>query len=142
MTAGAGVTELEHVLVLSADIERARRFYETALGLRVGPRPPLEFPGYWLYAGQTPCLHIADRDAYRAHARGLGLGVDEQADGRGPVDHIAFGATDYELTNLRLSACGVEPIRNDVPADGLRQLFFDDPDGVRIEINVRAESPA
>ena len=41
MSAGLGVTELEHVLVLSADIDRAREFYERALGLRAGDRPPL-----------------------------------------------------------------------------------------------------
>ncbi|MFZ0043346.1 MAG: VOC family protein [Solirubrobacteraceae bacterium] len=138
MSAGAGVTELEHVLVLSVDIERARRFYEDAVGLTVGPRPPLEFPGFWLYAGAAPCLHIADRDAYRAHARELGLDVAERAGGRGPVDHIAFIATDYDLANERLSAHGVEPTRNDVPAGGPRQLFFDDPDGLRVEINIRA----
>ena len=75
MSAGTGVSELEHVLVLSADIDRARDFYERALGLRVGDRPPLQFDGYWLYAGVRPCLHIADRASYRAHARTLGLDV-------------------------------------------------------------------
>jgi catechol 2,3-dioxygenase-like lactoylglutathione lyase family enzyme len=137
MTGSAGVTELEHVLVLSDDIERAREFYERAVGLRVGPRPPLEFAGYWLYAGATPCLHIADRTAYRAHAQTLGLGVAERAEGRGPVDHLAFGAADYEQVSRRLAGCGVAPVRNDVPGGGPRQLFFDDPDGVRVEINVK-----
>ncbi len=69
------VTEIEHVLVLTSDIERTREFYSAALGLRVGERPPLEFTGYWLYAGGTPCLHIADRASYRAHAQTLGLDV-------------------------------------------------------------------
>jgi hypothetical protein len=32
----------------------------------------------------------------------------------------------------------VQPIRNDVPGGGPRQLFFDDPDGTRVEINVTA----
>ena len=34
----AGVSELEHVLVLSDDIEAARAFYERAVGLRTGDR--------------------------------------------------------------------------------------------------------
>ena len=138
MSAGMGVSELDHVLVLSADIDRAREFYERALGLRAGDRPPLQFDGYWLYAGGRPCLHIADRDSYRAHARTLGLDVPSSADGRGPVDHIAFSAGDYDELDRRLARLGVQPIRNDVPGGGPRQLFFDDPDGTRVEVNVTA----
>ena len=138
----AGVSELEHVLVLSDDIEAARRFYEQAVGLRAGERPPLEFPGYWLYAGNVACLHIADRAAYRAHAASLGLSVSERAGGVGgsgsaPVDHIAFSASDYEAVTARLAAAGIEPVRNDVPGGGPRQLFFVDPEGLRVEINVK-----
>ncbi len=140
MSTGEGVTALEHVLVLSGDIERARDFYERALGMRAGPRPPLEFPGYWMYAGPASCLHIADRAAYRAHAQTLGLSVDERLEGRGPVDHLAFRATDYADASARLERCGIMPVRNDVPGGGPRQLFFDDPDGVRVEINVTAET--
>ncbi len=138
MSPAAGVQHLEHVLVLSDDIERSCRFYELALGLRAGERPALEFAGYWLYAGETACLHIAERASYRAHAQTLGLSVPEFAQGAGPVDHLAFGADDYEALSERLAGCGVQPIRNDVPGGGPRQLFFDDPDGLRVEINVTA----
>jgi catechol 2,3-dioxygenase-like lactoylglutathione lyase family enzyme len=132
------VTELEHVLVLTDDVEATCEFYCEVVGLRVGERPPLQFAGYWLYAGATPCLHIADRPSYRAHAETLGLGVPERVEGPGPVDHIAFSAGDYDELERRLARSGVEPIRNDVPGGGPRQLFFDDPDGVRVEINVKA----
>jgi catechol 2,3-dioxygenase-like lactoylglutathione lyase family enzyme len=139
MSAAPGVSALDHVLVLSDDIERSREFYEGALGLHTGPRPPLEFEGFWLYAGERPCLHVADRGAYRAHAQTLGLTVAESAGGPGPVDHIAFVADDYEAACARLQRAGVEPVRNDVPGGGPRQLFFFDPDGARVEINVRPE---
>jgi catechol 2,3-dioxygenase-like lactoylglutathione lyase family enzyme len=142
MSSGLGVSELEHVLVLTDDIEATREFYESAVGLRAGERPPLEFPGYWLYAGNVPCLHIADRAAYRAHAATLGLSVGQEADavgrsGSAPVDHIAFSASDYEAVTARLAATGIVPVRNDVPGGGPRQLFFDDPQGLRVEINVK-----
>jgi catechol 2,3-dioxygenase-like lactoylglutathione lyase family enzyme len=136
MNDALGVTELQHVLVLSDDIERASHFYEGVLGLKVGARPPLEFPGYWLYAGVTACVHIAERASYRAHVQTLGLGVPERAHGPGPVDHIAFGASDYDSVSLRLERFGIKPVRNDVPGGGPRQLFFEDPDGVRVEINI------
>ena len=90
----AGVSELEHVLVLSDDIDTAREFYESAVGLRAGDRPPLPFDGYWLYAGTVPCLHIADRASYRTHAATLGLSVDgRRGDGLcGTAGHDLGGA--------------------------------------------------
>ncbi|HEX3833403.1 MAG TPA: VOC family protein [Solirubrobacteraceae bacterium] len=139
MSTASGVSALDHVLVLSDDIDRSREFYEGVLGLYAGPRPPLEFDGFWLYAGERPCLHVADRIAYRAHAQTLGLTVPQRAAGPGPVDHIAFVADDYDAACARLQRAGVEPVRNDVPGGGPRQLFFFDPDGARVEINVRPE---
>ena len=126
------VTALDHVLVLSDDIDGSRDFYCDTVGMTVGERPPLPFPGYWLYAGGRPCLHIADRAIYSDHARAIGLGV-AQTDS---VDHVAFSATDYEEAAQRLRRGGVSAVRNEVREAGLRQLFFDGPDGVRIEVNV------
>jgi catechol 2,3-dioxygenase-like lactoylglutathione lyase family enzyme len=131
------VTDMEHVLVLSEDIEATRDFYCRVVGLEVGARPPLEFPGYWLYAGSVPCLHIAERRAYLKHAAWLGLSVVREPPGAGPVDHIAFNASDYEDVCSRLEQRGVAAVRNTVPGAGLRQVFFHDPNGVRVEINVR-----
>jgi catechol 2,3-dioxygenase-like lactoylglutathione lyase family enzyme len=126
------VAALDHVLVLSDDIDSSRDFYCATVGVTVGERPPLPFPGYWLYAGGRPCLHIADRRIYNEHAGGMGL----RSAAPGCVDHVAFAATDYGEAEQRLAAAGVAAVRNDVPAAALRQLFFDGPDGVRIEVNV------
>jgi Glyoxalase/Bleomycin resistance protein/Dioxygenase superfamily len=65
MSSAAEVKALDHVLVLSDDIERSREFYEGALGLRAGPRPPLEFDGFWLYAGGPRQLFCFDPDGAR-----------------------------------------------------------------------------
>jgi catechol 2,3-dioxygenase-like lactoylglutathione lyase family enzyme len=131
------VSAIEHVLVLSDDIDRTRDFYREVVGLEVGERPPLEFPGYWLYAGPTPCVHIAERRPYAAHAARLGLAVPERDSGVGPVDHIAFVAPDYEALTERLERCGVDAVTNTVPG-GPRQVFVEDPNGVRVEISVRS----
>jgi catechol 2,3-dioxygenase-like lactoylglutathione lyase family enzyme len=130
---------LEHVLVLADDIDGTRDFYCQVVGLSVGRRPPLAFPGYWLYAapdGSGPaCVHVADRRAYAAHAAGLGLDVPESDPGVGPVDHVAFSAEDYDGLVGRLERCGVTAVTNQVPG-GPRQVFIEDPNGVRVEINV------
>jgi catechol 2,3-dioxygenase-like lactoylglutathione lyase family enzyme len=122
---------MEHLLVLTDDIDATRDFYCRALGLEVGARPPLEFPGHWLYVEGVPCIHVADRDAYAAHAERLGLPACSDA-----VDHVAFNANDYAEAVARLEREGVEARTNAIPGAGLRQLFLEDPNGLKIEINV------
>lgn len=126
------IRRLEHLLVLTGDLEATRAFYCDILGLELGERPPLEFPGYWLYLDGEPCVHIAERTPYEAHAATLGLPEQDAA-----VDHVAFAASDHEELAARLEAEGIDAVANDVPTAGLRQLFFTDPNGVRIELNVR-----
>jgi catechol 2,3-dioxygenase-like lactoylglutathione lyase family enzyme len=133
------LSSMQHLLVLSDDIEATRNFYCEVLGLREGKRPPLEFPGYWLYLGEVPCVHIAEREAYAAHAQTIGLDASGAAQGSGAIDHVAFAASDYEEISERLERNGIESTENAIPAAGLRQIFVRDPNGVRVEINVAAE---
>jgi catechol 2,3-dioxygenase-like lactoylglutathione lyase family enzyme len=130
------VAALDHVLVLSDDLDASRDFYVEVVGLQVGERPQLEFPGYWLYAeGPSACLHLADRSAYLGHLPTLGLDAGQRASG--DVDHIAFDADDYASMAARIEGCGVTAVSNTIPG-GPRQLFVEDPNGVRVEINVKA----
>jgi catechol 2,3-dioxygenase-like lactoylglutathione lyase family enzyme len=122
---------LEHALVLTDDLERTKAFYCEVLGFEVGERPPLPFPGYWLSLDGAACLHVAERAAYEAHAADVGLRRSN-----GPIDHLAFAADGHEALAARLEAAEVEVVTNDVPAAGIRQLFIDDPNGVRIELNL------
>jgi catechol 2,3-dioxygenase-like lactoylglutathione lyase family enzyme len=130
------VTDIAHVLLLSDDIDATRDFWCRTLGLEQGERPALAFPGYWLYADGRPCVHIADRARYHAHAETIGLPAPASGAPGERIDHIAFSETDYAAASARLAHEHVEPVRNEVPGAGLRQLFFADPAGVRIEVNV------
>jgi catechol 2,3-dioxygenase-like lactoylglutathione lyase family enzyme len=122
----------EHLLVLTEDMDATRDFWCAALGLEVGERPPLEFRGYWLYSGDVACVHIADRASYEAHSERIGIPASPAA-----VDHVAFNGDDYQRVVERLTASGVEAAQNEVPGAGIRQLFIEDPNGVKIEINVK-----
>jgi len=51
-----GLHGLNHYTLRPADLEATKHFYETVLGLEVGYRPPLTFPGYWLYCGGHPTV--------------------------------------------------------------------------------------
>ena len=126
-----GLRRLDHLLVLTDDLEQTKRFYCDVLGLVQGERPPLEFPGYWLYLDGVPCVHVAERAPYETQAARIGLNV-----GPAPVDHAAFAASGYDELVARLEAAGVEATANTVPGAGLRQLFLTDPNGLRVELNL------
>jgi len=131
------LTKMEHYLVLTDDLEKTRQFYCEALGMRVGPRPALEFPGYWLYVGDTPCIHVAEWQTDTAHSHKQGIPVSTRGAGTGSLDHIAFNADDFDEVLARLERQGITPGKNIVRGTPLRQLFLKDPNGVKIEINIR-----
>lgn len=136
------ITNLEHFLVLTDDVDATRDFYRDVLGLTEGPRPPIAFAGYWMYVGQTPCVHIGERKGYASYADPVDIPVSPDAPGTGPFDHVAFHASDFDEMAARLERHGVEARLNVVPGIGLRQLFVFDPNGVKIEINIPARPAA
>jgi catechol 2,3-dioxygenase-like lactoylglutathione lyase family enzyme len=125
---------LDHFLVLTDDIDATRDFWCDALGLEVGERPPLEFPGYWLYADGRPCVHVAERSAYVAHSGRVGIPA-----ATGPVEHVAFDDGDLDAVVERLRRGRIPAAQNEVPGV-MRQFFVHDPNGVKIEINVKEQS--
>ncbi len=131
------VERMEHYLVLSDDIEETKRFYCEVLGMREGFRPDLGFPGYWLYVGEVPCIHIAEWGTYKVFTDRVGIPISTRADGTGALDHIAFNASGYEEIVERLEPLGVVLGRNLLDEIGLRQLFIRDPNGLVIELNFR-----
>jgi catechol 2,3-dioxygenase-like lactoylglutathione lyase family enzyme len=131
------LTKLEHYLVLTDDIDATRDFYVNVLGMQNGFRPPLGFPGHWVYIGAIPVIHIAEWVTYTARQQAKNVFVTSKAKGTGPVDHIAFGAEDYDGTLDRIRQHGVPVRENNNPGNIVRQLFLFDPNAVQIEINFR-----
>jgi catechol 2,3-dioxygenase-like lactoylglutathione lyase family enzyme len=131
------LTAMEHYLVLTSDLDATRDFYQDALGMTQGFRPALGFPGYWMYIGSTPVIHIAEWLTYTAHSNGKDIPVTAPAASTGAFDHVAFNAVDFEAVVARLARHGVTPARNLVSKSGMRQLFVFDPNGVKLEINFR-----
>jgi catechol 2,3-dioxygenase-like lactoylglutathione lyase family enzyme len=129
--------EMEHFLVLSNDIEATRDFYRDVLGFRAGFRPELAFGGYWLYLGDTPVIHIADRASYTRYVAGLGIALPTAADSTGPIDHIAFNCSDFDGMRRSLDERHVAYKRDTLTDIGLRQIFVHDPNGIKIELNFR-----
>jgi catechol 2,3-dioxygenase-like lactoylglutathione lyase family enzyme len=117
--------ELDHinVAVPLGLLEPVCTFYRDVLGLVVGERPPFERRGYWLYGRSGACVHLIESERHQRH------------DTPGHLDHVAFRAFDPAATMERLRAAGVDFEEKRVPALGLRQLFLEDPAGVRLELN-------
>jgi catechol 2,3-dioxygenase-like lactoylglutathione lyase family enzyme len=122
------VTEMNHFTVLSDDLERTRAFYVGLLGLRDGPRPPLGFPGAWLYAGERPVLHVIAGRALPAERRGV-------------LDHMAFSATGVADIASRLENAGIEYDLRRQTETNAWQLFVFDPSGARVELDFDANEP-
>jgi len=122
------LTELNHFTVRTRDMEGTRDFYVDVLGLRVGPRPDLGFPGYWLYCGPQPVVHLVPESA------GIGAGPGEDT---GNFDHVAFLGDDYEGMRQHFGDLKLAFRENDVPSANIRQIFMADPNKVMIEINFR-----
>ncbi|MEX1107889.1 MAG: VOC family protein [Dongiaceae bacterium] len=115
------VTALDHYTIGTPDLGRSVAFYENAIGLTSGPRPPFDFPGAWLYAGDRPIVHLFVADAPGAPRTGA-------------FDHIAFTAQDIEAMVKRLEAGGIAYRRQTVPGRAAQQLFLTDPDGIQLEL--------
>jgi catechol 2,3-dioxygenase-like lactoylglutathione lyase family enzyme len=108
------------------------------LGMTEGFRPELDFPGFWLYLGDVPCIHIAEWQSYAAWTKKVGIPVSTRASSTGSVDHIAFNGTGFAEVRARLVARGLAFSENALDDIGLTQMFFRDPNGVPIEINFRS----
>jgi catechol 2,3-dioxygenase-like lactoylglutathione lyase family enzyme len=133
------ITNMQHFMVLSKDLEKTRAFYCDVLGLSTGPRPPFDFNGLWIYAGDVACVHVAERASYDETSRSAANASDSYSHGSGSIDHIAFAATDFDELVASFTRHGVKYRVTQVPGKDLRQLFVLDPDGIQIEINIRSQ---
>ena len=127
-----GLNALNHYTIRPADLERTKDFYVDVLGLEVGYRPPLAFPGYWLYCGGQPTVHlIGPREGDGAEGRRSGP--------TGLLDHIAFSCTGLKEMRDRVAKRGVKHEERVIPRDRQTQIFLYDPDGVAVELNYPPE---
>jgi catechol 2,3-dioxygenase-like lactoylglutathione lyase family enzyme len=123
------VTQLEHYLVVSEVLEQTKDFYCEILGLRVGDRPDLGFSGYWLYLGEIPCLHLADRESYTDYKARVGTPVPQQT--------VDTGAIGFRDTVQMLENRGLRFRLNRIDDIGLSQVFVQDPNAITLELNFR-----
>ena len=80
---------LDHWNVYCKDLKKTVDFYEKYVGLYAGDRPPFNFPGAWLYAGEKAILHLVSESGRKDH-------------GGGAIDHVAINCADIRGTIDRI----------------------------------------
>ena len=120
------IVGMNHFTVIAEDERQTLDFYVGLLGLTVGHRPDLGFPGAWLYAGgQQAVLHMYfDRPVPKQRA--------------GVIDHMAFTAQGLRAVKARFDSSGTKYDLRQQPGVGTWQLFCFDPNGAKVELDFEA----
>lgn len=114
------ITQLLHAALLVSDLEEAKHFYGTILGLPEIQRN-LQYPGAWYQVGACQ-LHLIASPAATAPV------VNPEKLGRNR--HLAFAITGLDEVKAQLQAQGYSV---QMSASGRSALFTQDPDGNVIE---------
>jgi catechol 2,3-dioxygenase-like lactoylglutathione lyase family enzyme len=120
------IERLDHVNVRTANLERLVRFYEDVLGLRSGERPPLGFPGAWIYAGDRAVIHL------------VGVAEPPTPEGALRLEHFAFSASGLREFLARLERAGVTFRQSRQAGTGNVVINLHDPDGNRLHVDFAA----
>ena len=123
-----GLVDHFNIVISPSQVEETLRFYQDVLGLKEGFRPDFGRAGWWLYTGNHPVLHISLKEI--APTAGL----------TGSFDHIALNATDWPEMKATLERHGI-PFEEQLVRDNtVLQIFFRDPNGLRVELDYRLDS--
>ena len=135
------LTHIEHFLVASDDIDATRDWYARVLELKPGPHPDFGFPVHWMYLGGVDVVHIGPsaKMAGAIQKQFLGRTSQDTGTGTGALDHIAFRATGLRGMLEHLKKEKVPFTQRRANGQALFQLFFFDPNGIKIELNYDAK---
>jgi len=127
------VNGVDHVNILTDDLEATASFYEQVLGLTRSANSTIGkgTAGYWMRdAAGNAIVHLVDRttagnryDAYRP-------GQPTNA-----LHHFAMRCTGFAETAAKIEELRLAHRVAEHPALGLRQIFLVDPNAVNLELN-------
>ena len=136
------LSHIEHILVAADDIDATRDWYARVLGMASGPHPDFGFPVHWMYIGKVDVVHIGPSAKMAGDIQkkylGRTSGKGAQENGTGAIDHIAFRATGLRGMLEHLRKEKVQFTQRRANGQALFQLFFYDPNGIKVELNYDA----
>ena len=120
---------LHHVSLYVRDVDASASFYADVLGLQEIPNRVGKGHIRWFTIDRFRTFHLIGGDPEPERSRQFST-------------HVALATRDFEAALARLEQHGVtyvslarQPKGITVRADGVRQIYFQDPDGHWIEIN-------
>ena len=118
---------INHIAIAVTDLEESESFYRDVIGLKQIPEPFGLGMHAWFQIGDSQLHIIRGATERREHNK---------------YNHLCFSITDMDQFIDRLNSHGVQysdwelnPGEITVRVDGVRQIYFTDPDGYWIEIN-------
>lgn len=125
------MTNLAHVNIRTADLERSVAFYRDVLGF--SPGPAATRPGspdhVWMSDDRdNPCIHL-QRTGCRAADSGEHAGIH----------HLALGCSNPDAWRRKLGAMAIDYEEAKFAVARIIQFNVVDPDGVRIELLFEAQ---
>ncbi len=134
------VSHIEHFLIAADDIDATRDWYARVLGMKSGPHPDFGFPVHWMYLGEADVVHIGPsaKTAGDIQKKYLGRTSQDTGAGTGAIDHLAFRASGLRQMLQHLRAEKIPFSQRRANGQALFQLFFYDPNGIKIELNYEA----
>jgi catechol 2,3-dioxygenase-like lactoylglutathione lyase family enzyme len=126
------INGIAHTFVTVGDFERSREFYSKLLPY-LGLKPVLDGDGFYYCVG--------GRTAFGVRAAGSEHAGERFAQERVGLHHICFRAREREHVDelhgflQELGAVIVHPPEEGAWAPGYYSVLFEDPDGIRLEMN-------
>ena len=120
---------IHHITILVTNLERSRKFYGEVLGLQEKQdMPDFGRPLIWYQVGPTQ-VHILPKES-------VAVNQSDDLSSLAWNRHVAIGIEDFSEIKQRLDDENLPYCENPNSALGLRQLFFQDPDGNGLEFMV------
>lgn len=120
------IQRLDHVNILTANLQGMIAWYGDILDMHPGPRPPFPMGGAWLYANGIAHVHLVETSAERQS--------------RDPkIEHFAFSATGLPDFLAKLEDRGIPYSIDEVPETPLLQINLADCDGNHIHVDFASQ---
>jgi catechol 2,3-dioxygenase-like lactoylglutathione lyase family enzyme len=124
------IQSLNHVALPTRRLEESRAFYRRVLGFREIARPNFSFRGAWLLAHGL-IIHLIENTESSVPSNEINT----------RQNHLAFHTPDMAAAERLLNEHGIRFRANTIADTGIRQIFFQDPDGHHIEIGAYPTTP-
>ena len=128
----------DHYLLFTKDLKKTIDWYSNVLGIKPGPTPEFGVPVHWLYLGDKPIIHAAEHNPKNQIESYIGKVDYQNETGSGLIDHIAFNCTGLTKMLSKLDSLNVQYIERRADTNSRYQVFFFDPNGVKIELDFQA----